>query len=60
MVYLFSIHITMRMQLKRDMALIVEYMRINKVFLNTDKTKLINFRSVVRFNSNFSVHIDGK
>ena len=44
----------------RDVALIVEYMRINKLFLNPDKTKLIRFRPVVRFNSNFSVHIDGK
>ena len=44
----------------RDVALIVEYMRISKLFLNPDKTKLIRFRPVVRFNLNFSIHIDGK
>lgn len=46
--------------MERDSALIFEYMRLNKLFINPTKTKLIRFRPHGRFNSNFSITIDGK
>lgn len=44
----------------RDAALLIEYMRINKLYLNPIKTKLIRFKPYFNFSNQFSVYIDGK
>lgn len=46
--------------MERDSALIFEYMRINKLFINRKKTKVIRFKPHSRFNSDFHITVDGE
>lgn len=46
--------------MERDAALVFEYMRINKLFINPGKTKLMRFRPHGHFNTDFSITVDGK
>lgn len=46
--------------MERDASLICEYMRVNKLFLNESKTKIMRFRPLRHFNSQFSLNIGGK
>lgn len=46
--------------IERDAALLFEYMRINKLFINQAKTKLICFKPHCTSNSNFGIYVDGE
>lgn len=46
--------------IERDLSLIFEFARINKLLLNADKTKLIRFRpNSQKFENHFSINVDG-
>lgn len=49
-----------RPYMEKDAALLLEYIRINKLFLNPTKTKLMRFRPHFRFNTDFSIFVDGR
>lgn len=46
--------------MERDSALIFEYMRLNKLFINRKKTKLIRFKPYPGHNMDFSITVDGE
>lgn len=46
--------------MERDASLVSEYIRINKLFLNPAKTKLIRFKPHFGFSNNFSIFVEGK
>lgn len=51
----------LKTNMEKDMSLIFEFARINKLILNADKTKLIRFRpNSHKFENEFSVYVDGK
>lgn len=45
---------------ERDAALISEFLRLNKLLLNANKTRLVRFKPYNNRNNNFSVFVDGK
>lgn len=44
---------------ERDVSLVSEFVRINKLFLNASKTRVLRFKPYCEHNCNFSVFIDG-
>lgn len=51
----------LKVYMERDAALISEYMRLNKLILNSSKTKVIRFKPYINTNApKFSVFVDGE
>lgn len=46
--------------IERDTAILCEFIRLNKLVLNSEKTKLLGFRPYSVNNRNFSIFVDGK
>ncbi|XP_075157587.1 uncharacterized protein LOC142230850 [Haematobia irritans] len=57
--YPFKYGISARPYIERDSALILEFMRINRLFINDRKTRLIRFRPYTRSDAAFAVNIGG-
>lgn len=60
MFYPYKHEIVLKAHMEYDAALVAEYLRLNKLILNAEKTKLLRFRPHLTQNQNFSVYIEGK
>lgn len=60
LIYPYKHETVARTYMERDAALISEFARINKLFLNADKTKVIRFKPYLDRSSTFGMYIDGK
>ncbi|XP_075163372.1 uncharacterized protein LOC142236006 [Haematobia irritans] len=49
-----------KLYIERDASLIFEFVRLNKLFMNTDKTQLMRFRPRFKFNNVFNISINGR
>lgn len=58
--YPYKHDVILKFQMEHDAELIQEYMRLNRLILNPDKTKLLRFRPHLSGNNDFSVTMDGK
>lgn len=59
--YPYKNDVVLKNQIERDVALIFEFARINRLCLNPGKTQLIRFRPhSASINNNFNVYIDGQ
>lgn len=59
--YPYKHDLVLRTQMERDVALIFEFARLNRLLLNPNKTKVVRFRPhPSSHNDNFSVSVDGK
>lgn len=60
LLYPYKLESTARCYIERDVALVFEYMRINRLFINRSKTKLIRFRPQRNFEPGFNIRVDGQ
>ena len=56
--YSYKYDLSLKAYMERDISLIFEFARLNKLVLNADETKLMRFRPHA-FSNNFNIYVDG-